>query len=178
MVGLLDIAEIEDGEVTVTVKNNPLSIKGLSVREIKRLLRQFPELDKALSGEAGSTGASFLEAFPKAMEELAIMGTFHENDEKREAAREAFQNFKLHEQLAVLEGILANTFGEHWDPLVEKAKAWLANIVNPVSSVPDVPGMAPPMASLKDWRNSLRSKVTDQDLFGTSVPGNSPRMPS
>lgn len=178
MVSILDIAEIEEGEVTVRIKGKDLSIRGLSSREIKTMLRRFPAIDKALSGEKGITGESIIESVPEAMGELAIMGTFHENDDARNKAKEAFHNFKVHEQLAVLNAILEQTFGEHWNPLVQRVKGFVQGHLGEPNPVQSGPGTAPPMELLRQLRQQLRSKTTMEDLFGTSVPGNSPDMPS
>lgn len=179
MVGLLDIAAIEEGEVTVTVRGGPLSIKGLSSREIKKLLRAFPALDQALSGgsKEGITGESILEAVPQAMVEVAILGTFHENEEAKTRAREAFETLKLHEQLAILNGIMEQTFGDYWNPLLARLKGFLGG---PPDARPDVSalGMESPLELRKRLRNSLRSTVTEEELFGTSHPGSSPPMPN
>lgn len=177
MVSLSDIAKIKKGEIFIEVRGEKLPCKGLSARQINTILRTFPAIDKMFGGEVSEdlklTAASIIETVPEAMGVIAAMGTYAEGDKEQ---AEAFMELEIHEQIRILSKILEITFGEHWDPLVLKAKTWLGNKLGDEEDKkgPGDRGTVLDTLSLKQRRNLLRSDTTPE-MFGATPQDNSPR---
>ncbi|MBO4169550.1 phage pre-tape measure protein [Cereibacter azotoformans] len=101
---LLDLAGVGR---TVTVRGTPVTVTGISARGLAALFSRFPDLIQSVTG-GGLDLTSLVTTGPEVAAAVLAAGTGHPGDERAEAVA---ASLSLSDQLALIEGIAAETFG-------------------------------------------------------------------
>ena len=189
----LDVSD-EGQRGSVKLRGQDVDIRGLSAKQIARLLVQHDGIQQYLDGKVLNL-LQLIKMLPDAAAAAIAYGTGYDDDERSGGDKAKFKQasdkaakLAAGEQYDMLLGIFDLTFGERLNPFVKGA---LANVrqrltqdAEPTPTVEPVadpergaPDLRHSNKSLKELKASLRSATTDA-MFGITPPGNSPGMPS